>query len=216
MNRESARQRIPTSAELEAEGALAAPERDASLGLFKFLRARLFRVSDEVGGRKHVATAPPPQPQPPYPQTPPTRPTSPIPANVTPSESTSRTRRFRVSDEVATRKHVAAAPAPPLAPSPAPSGNSAVPPGNPIPPGNAVPSKVARPRLFRVSDDVGRRKHVAAASTSAQAPQQPGATGTPITGSRDASQPLAASLRPRPIRISESVRNRRGAGHTDT
>jgi hypothetical protein len=53
-------------------------------------------------------------------------------------------------------------------------------------------------------------------STSAQAPQQPRATGTPITGSRDASQPLAASLRPRPIRISELVRNRRDAGHTDT
>ena len=34
-------------------------------------------------------------------------------------------------------------------------------------------------------------------------------------GSRDASQPLAASVRPRPIRISESVRNRRGAGHRD-
>jgi hypothetical protein len=208
VNRENARQRIPTSAELEAEGALAPPEHDASRGLFKFLRTRVFRVSDEVGGRKHVATAPPRPPQSPYPQTPPTRPTSPTSPNVTPSESASRTRRFRVSDEVAARKYVAPAPAPPPSPSPVPSGNS------PVPPGNTVPSKIGRPRLFRVSDDVGRRKHVAAASTSAQAPHAPGATGMP--GSRDASQPSAASLRPRPIRISESVRNRRGAGHTDT
>jgi hypothetical protein len=205
VNRENARQRIPTSAELEAEGALAPPEHDASRGLFKFLRARLFRVSDEVGRRKHVATASPPQPpsQPASP-TSPAQPTSPpTQPSVTPLASTSRTRRFRVSDEVGARKHVTSASASLQEPSPAPPGNSA-------------PGKVAWPRLFRVSDEVGRRKNVAAASTSGQVPERSGATGTPRTGSRDASQPLKPSLRPRTIRISESVRNRRGAGHTDT
>ena len=206
MNPQNARHRIPTSAELEAEGALAPPEHGASRGLFKFLRARLFRVSDEVGGRKHVVTAPPPQPpmsSQPASSMPPARPTSaPTQPSVTPLGSTSRTRRFRVSDEVGARKHVASAPASLQEPSP-------------VPPGNSAPGKVARPRLFRVSDEVGRRKNVAAASTSGQMPERSGATGTPRTGSRDSSQPLKPSLRPRPIRISESVRNRRGAGHTD-
>ena len=197
MNRDSARRRIPTSAELEAEGALAPPEHEASRGPFKLFRARLFRVSDEVGSRKHVATALSPKSQAP------SQPAPPIPPeqlSVTPLGSTSGTRRFRVSDEVGARKHVASAPAPPQVPSPAPPVNSA-------------PAKDARPRLFRVSDEVGRRKHVAAASNSRRLPETSRAASTPSTGSGDASQPAAASLRPRPIRISESVRNRRGAGH---
>ena len=203
VSREKGRHRIPTSAELEAEGRLAQPERDGPRGLFSLFRARLFRVSDEVGGRKHVATAPPPQPQPSSQPASPTPLTSPTPPSVAPLGSTSRTSRFRVSDEVGARKHVASASASRPEPSPGP-------------PGNPAPGKVARPRLFRVSDEVGRRKNVAPASSSAQAPHAPGATGTPRTGSRDGSQLLTPSLRPRPIRISESVRNRRGAGHTDT
>ena len=59
MNRDEQRHRIPTSDELEQQGALApaadpaAPRRG---GLLKFLRTGHFRVSDDVAARKHVGT----------------------------------------------------------------------------------------------------------------------------------------------------------------
>jgi hypothetical protein len=61
MSRDDQRRRIPTSDELEQQGALApatdpAPERR---GLMRFFRAGRFRVSDDVAARKHVGVAQP-------------------------------------------------------------------------------------------------------------------------------------------------------------
>ena len=62
MNRDEQRRRIPTSDELEQQGALApaadpaAPRRG---GLLRFFRTGRFRVSDDVAARKHVGTAQP-------------------------------------------------------------------------------------------------------------------------------------------------------------
>jgi hypothetical protein len=62
MNRDEQRRRIPTSDELEQQGALApaadpaAPRRG---GLLRFFRTGRFRVSDDVAARKHVGTVQP-------------------------------------------------------------------------------------------------------------------------------------------------------------
>lgn len=62
MNPEEQRRRVPTSDELERQGALAPataetrPERRG--GLLRFFRASRFRVSDDVAARKHVGAPP--------------------------------------------------------------------------------------------------------------------------------------------------------------
>ena len=71
--------------------------------------------------------------------------------------------------------------------------------------------KFFRVGRFRVADDVGIRKHVA------EAPRQPAARQpAPSAPRADLSPPSAAApLAPRPIRISRTVRERRGAGHDE-
>ena len=58
MNREEQRRRVPTSDELERQGALApATEEPRAVrrnGLLRFFRASRFRVADDVAARKHV------------------------------------------------------------------------------------------------------------------------------------------------------------------
>jgi len=66
MSRDEQRHRIPTSDELEEQGALA-PAADPAAqrrggGLLRFFRTGRFRVSDDVAARKHVGLA---QPRPP-------------------------------------------------------------------------------------------------------------------------------------------------------
>jgi hypothetical protein len=65
MSRDEQRHRIPTSDELEQQGALA-PAADPATqrrgGLLRFFRTGHFRVSDDVAARKHVGTL---QPRPP-------------------------------------------------------------------------------------------------------------------------------------------------------
>ena len=66
MSRDEQRHRIPTSDELEEQGALA-PAADPAAqrrggGLLRFFRTGRFRVSDDVAARKHVGVA---QPRPP-------------------------------------------------------------------------------------------------------------------------------------------------------
>lgn len=60
MSREEQRRRIPTSDELERQGALipatGAKRSERRGGLLKFLRASRFRVSDDVAARKHVGS----------------------------------------------------------------------------------------------------------------------------------------------------------------
>ncbi len=62
MSRDEQRHRIPTSDELEQQGALA-PAADPAAqrrgGLLRFFRTGRFRVSDDVAARKHVGTAQP-------------------------------------------------------------------------------------------------------------------------------------------------------------
>jgi hypothetical protein len=56
------RNRIPTSDELEQQGALTAaaePRMEKRGGLLRFLRVGRFRVSDDVAARKHVGSAQP-------------------------------------------------------------------------------------------------------------------------------------------------------------
>ena len=65
MNRDEQRRRIPTSDELEQQGALtpaAGPTAERRGGLLRFFRTGRFRVSDDVAARKHVGSA---QPRPP-------------------------------------------------------------------------------------------------------------------------------------------------------
>jgi len=61
MSRDEQRHRIPTSDELEQQGALA-PAADPTVqrrgGLLRFFRTGRFRVSDDVAARKHVGTTP--------------------------------------------------------------------------------------------------------------------------------------------------------------
>jgi hypothetical protein len=59
MTRDERRQRIPTSDELERQGALrpaAEPTSEKRGGLLRFLRVSRFRVSDDVAARKHVGS----------------------------------------------------------------------------------------------------------------------------------------------------------------
>ena len=59
MSREEQRHRIPTSDELERQGALVAATgepRAQRRGLLRFFRASRFRVADDVAARKHVGT----------------------------------------------------------------------------------------------------------------------------------------------------------------
>jgi hypothetical protein len=61
MTRDERRHRIPTSDELEQQGALrpaAEPTSEKRGGLLRFFRASLLRVSDDVAARKHVGSAP--------------------------------------------------------------------------------------------------------------------------------------------------------------
>lgn len=62
MNRDEQRRRVPTSDELERQGALA-PATDPAAkrrgGLMRFFRVGRFRVSDDVAARKHVGGAQP-------------------------------------------------------------------------------------------------------------------------------------------------------------
>lgn len=62
MNRDEQRRRIPTSDELEQQGALAPAADPAAArrgGLLRFFRTGRFRVSDDVAARKHVGTVQP-------------------------------------------------------------------------------------------------------------------------------------------------------------
>ena len=62
MNRDEQRRRIPTSDELEQQGALtpaSAPTAERRGGLLRFFRVGRFRVSDDVAARKHVGTVQP-------------------------------------------------------------------------------------------------------------------------------------------------------------
>jgi hypothetical protein len=62
MNRDEKRHRIPTSDELEQQGALApaaGPAAERRGGLLRFFRTGRFRVSDDVAARKHVGSAQP-------------------------------------------------------------------------------------------------------------------------------------------------------------
>jgi hypothetical protein len=59
MTRDERRHRIPTSDELEQQGALrpaAEPTSEKRGGLLRFLRVSRFRVSDDVAARKHVGS----------------------------------------------------------------------------------------------------------------------------------------------------------------
>jgi len=59
MTRDERRHRIPTSDELEQQGALrpaAEPTPEKRGGLLRFFRASRFRVSDDVAARKHVGS----------------------------------------------------------------------------------------------------------------------------------------------------------------
>ncbi len=64
MNREEQRRRVPTSEELERQGALAPAGAGTEKrgGLMRFIRAGRFRVSDDVAARKHVGVVPRHQP----------------------------------------------------------------------------------------------------------------------------------------------------------
>lgn len=60
MTRDERRHRIPTSDELEQQGALtpaAEPTSEKRGGLLRFFRVSRFRVSDDVAARKHVGSA---------------------------------------------------------------------------------------------------------------------------------------------------------------
>ena len=60
MTRDERRHRIPTSDELEQQGALRPATEPASEkrgGLLRFFRVSRFRVSDDVAARKHVGSA---------------------------------------------------------------------------------------------------------------------------------------------------------------
>jgi hypothetical protein len=60
MSRDEQRRRVPTSDELEQQGALApatAPTAKRHGGLLRFFRAGHFRVPDDVAARKHVGVA---------------------------------------------------------------------------------------------------------------------------------------------------------------
>ena len=60
MTRDERRHRIPTSDELEQQGALrpaAEPTSEKRGGLLRFFRGSRFRVSDDVAARKHVGSA---------------------------------------------------------------------------------------------------------------------------------------------------------------
>jgi hypothetical protein len=60
MTRDEPRHRIPTSDELEQQGALrpaAEPTPEKRGGLLRFFRVNRFRVSDDVAARKHVGSA---------------------------------------------------------------------------------------------------------------------------------------------------------------
>ena len=62
MNRDGRKRRIPTSDELEQQGALATPAEDTPDkrgGLLRFFRGTRLRVSDDVAARKHVGSAQP-------------------------------------------------------------------------------------------------------------------------------------------------------------
>jgi hypothetical protein len=62
MSRDEQRRRVPTSDELERQGALtpaADPTAQRRGGLMRFFRTGRFRVSDDVAARKHVGVAPP-------------------------------------------------------------------------------------------------------------------------------------------------------------
>ncbi len=62
MSREEQRRRIPTSDELESQGALTpatGEPRTERRSLLRFFRASRFRVSDDVAARKHVGTSQP-------------------------------------------------------------------------------------------------------------------------------------------------------------
>jgi hypothetical protein len=62
MTKGERRNRIPTSDELEQQGALTpatGPPTEKRGGLLKFLRVGRFRVSDDVAARKHVGSAEP-------------------------------------------------------------------------------------------------------------------------------------------------------------
>jgi hypothetical protein len=62
MSRDEQRRRVPTSDELERQGALmpaADPAAQLRRGLMRFFRAGRFRVSDDVAARKHVGVASP-------------------------------------------------------------------------------------------------------------------------------------------------------------
>jgi hypothetical protein len=57
MSKDEQRHRIPTSDELEQQGALtpaSAPTTERRAGLLRFFRTGRFRVSDDVAARKHV------------------------------------------------------------------------------------------------------------------------------------------------------------------
>jgi hypothetical protein len=60
MSQEEQRRRVPTSDELERQGALAPatgePQAGRRSGLRRFFRASRYRVSDDVAARKHVGT----------------------------------------------------------------------------------------------------------------------------------------------------------------
>jgi hypothetical protein len=63
MSGDERRHRVPTSDELERQGALtpaAEPHGEKRGGLFRFLRVGRFRVSEDVAARKHVGSAQPP------------------------------------------------------------------------------------------------------------------------------------------------------------
>lgn len=110
-----------------------------------------------------------------------------------------RVGRFRVADEVGARKHVAEAPqgrrSAPSEPLPQPEARA-------TPPHSRTFFRVGR---FRVADEVGTRKHVA------EAPK-----GRPTPGGQlPQPEPPKVPLAPRTIRISASVRDRRGSGPGD-
>lgn len=61
MTQDERRHRIPTSDELERQGALkpaGEPTSEKRGGLLRFFRVSRFRVSDDVAARKHVGSAP--------------------------------------------------------------------------------------------------------------------------------------------------------------
>lgn len=194
MNRENAKRRVPTNVELESEHVESPPESGVLRGLKNLFRVGRFRVSDEVGARKHVAAAPTDNQAPPR---------TPAPPGSSGSWSDSvRSSSVRVPENVGSGKRVDPPPVPRQASKSSAPSTSA-----------DKPARAHRGRLH-VSDIVGGGRRVDPAPV--RAPEIPAPSSKPSPARvRNSPRSPEASPAPRTFRIAQSVRDRRGAGHAD-